>query len=359
MKFKKIHTSWVLTFVATYIIIALLGQYKHFFTFISKLFSILSPFLIGLLLAYMIAPIINFLERKLKTKRWISLLIVYGGILILTIGFFVWIIPLLVNSIVDLVQNIPVYASEVEKWINLKDMKIDQTVVDSIKDKIIAAIPKVSNLLVWSLNNILNTTISIANVIFNFIFAFIVSVYVLADKESLTEYVKKVCIVFFKEKNSEKLFRATKLIDDNVGTFIVAKSIDSFFVGVVSFIGLYLLGSKYSLLLGIFCGITNMIPYFGPFLGMVPVGIINIFYSTPITVASLVFLLIVQQIEGNIIEPRFVGGKLGLNPLLTLIAVSIGGGFFGIIGMILSVPVMGVIKIYFDEIINKNYNFKK
>lgn len=359
MKFKKIHLSWVFTFVLTYIIIALLGEYKQFFGILKKLWVILSPFFIGLILAYMLAPIVNFLERKFKMKRWMSLLIVYGGIILLTVGFFIWIIPLLVNSIVDLVGNIPVYAEEVEKWISLKDMRIDPAIVDTVKDKLVTFIPKVSNILVWSLNNLLNTTISIANLIFNIIFAFIISVYMLADKENFTLYVKKVCIVFFKEKHSERIFRVVRLMDENVGTFIVAKSIDSFFVGVVSYVGLLLLGSKYALLLGIFCGITNMIPYFGPFLGMIPVAVINIFYSTPVTIACLVFLLIVQQIEGNIIEPKFVGGKLGLNALLTLIAVAIGGGFFGIMGMILSVPIMGVIKIYFDALINRHYKKKE
>ena len=120
-------------------------------------------------------------------------------------------------------------------------------------------------------------------------------------------------------------------------------------------VGLSLMGAKYALLLGVIFGITNMIPFIGPIFGtLIAVGI-NFFYSPFVALMILVFLLIVQQVETLIIDPKVVGQKMGLNPFLTLLAVTIGGKFMGMIGMILGVPIMGVIKLYFTQFIDQEY----
>ncbi|PBH82267.1 AI-2E family transporter, partial [Clostridioides difficile] len=138
--------------------------------------------------------------------------------------------------------------------------------------------------------------------------------------------------------------------------YFTGKILDSFIVGVLSGIGLYFLKSEYALLFGTLMGVMNMVPYFGPVIGMAPVVIINLFSNPTIALTSLIYLIIIQQVEVTFIEPKIVGGQLGLSPFFTILAVTVGGGFFGIPGMILSAPVMGVIKIYFCEFVNRRHD---
>lgn len=354
----KNYIGLIISLVITYILICFVNNYSYFWDILSKIISLLTPFIIGAIIAYLLAPLVDWMEKKLKMKRWMTVVIIYGVALVMTVGFVIMILPSITNSIIDIINQIPQYTVEVESWIKSNFDSLIGPYMTQIQDTLLTMIPKISELAKIILDNFLGATVSITTVVVNVVLGLIISVYITIDKEDIIKYSKKVTYIILKKERATLLIDVVKTFNSNVGTYIVAKSVDSFFVGLVSFIGLALIGSKYSLLLGIICGLTNMIPYFGPIIGMVPTVLINIFYSLKVAIISLVFLLVLQQIEGNIIEPKFVGGKLGLSPLLTLFAVTIGGGFFGIVGMILSVPVMGVIKIYVDKNIDK-YNYRQ
>lgn len=364
LKKVKVYAGLILTFVISYILICLVDNYSYLLGFVSKFMSLLTPFIIGAIIAYVLSPLVDWMEKKLKLKRWMTIFIIYGVTIFMSIGFIIMILPFITSSIIDIINQIPQYAADVEQWItnNFEALtnNFDTLIVSNmsqIQDALLAIIPKISTLAKLILDNFLGATVSITTIVVNIALGLIISIYMIIDKEEIISYIKKVVFIVFKKDRATLIVDVVKTFNSNIGTYIVAKSIDSFFVGVVSFIGLAVIGSKYSLLFGIICGFTNMIPYFGPIIGMVPVILINIFYSPAIAIGSWIFLLLLQQIEGNIIEPKFVGGKLGLSPLLTLLAVSIGGGFFGILGMILSVPVMGVIKIYIEKNIEK-YSYR-
>lgn len=358
MKNIKFYAGLIITFLISYILIQFVDNYSYFWGIISKLLSLLTPFFIGMILAYILSPLVDFMERKLKCKRWLTILIIYGIAISSTVIFIIMIVPTITNSVIEIINQIPQYSQEVEAWVLGIASGIEGTSLAKIQEGLISIIPQLSSFAKFLLDYILSTTVSLTTLIVNVVLGLIISVYIIIDKENILSYLKKVTNIILKSERANLVIDVCKTFNSNVGTYIVAKSIDSFFVGLVSFIGLSLIGSKYALLLGIICGITNMIPYFGPIIGMVPTVLINIFYSPSVAIGSLVFLVILQQIEGNIIEPKFVGGKLGLSPILTLLAVTIGGGFFGIIGMILSVPIMGVIKIYLDKVIEK-YKYRE
>lgn len=358
MKNIKVYFGLIVTLVISYILICFVDNYSYFWGIISKIMSLLTPFIIGAIIAYMLAPLVDWMEKKLKLKRWMTIFIIYGIAVVMTVGFVIMVLPAITNSIIDIINQIPQYSVEVESWINNNFDSLIGPYMTQIQDALLAFIPKIGEIAKIVLDNLLTATFSITTVVVNVVLGLIISVYIIIDKEGILQYIKKVTYIALKKEKAELLINVVKTFNSNIGTYIVAKSIDSFFVGVVSFIGIGLIGSKYALLLGIICGITNMIPYFGPIIGMVPVVLINIFYNIKVAIVCLIFLLVLQQIEGNIIEPKFVGGKLGLSPILTLFAVTIGGGFFGIMGMILSVPVMGVIKIYIDKSIEK-YNYRQ
>ena len=175
--------------------------------------------------------------------------------------------------------------------------------------------------------------------------------YKLLEKENFISFSKKSIYIIFGKKFAIFILNVFSILNTNIGKYFSGKILDSAIVGLLSAVGLYFIGSKYSLLFGVLVGFMNLIPYFGPVIGMTPVVIINLFYNPQIALFSLIYLLLVQQIEIAFIEPKIVGGQLGLSPFLTILAVTIGGGFFGIPGMILSVPIMGVLKIYIVEFV--------
>ncbi|MEG0133182.1 MAG: AI-2E family transporter [Clostridium sp.] len=358
MKNIKFYLGLIITIIVSYVLIQFVDSYSYFWGIITKFLSLLTPFFIGMILAYILSPLVEFMEKKLKLKRWLTILIIYGVTLTITVVFLIMVVPSITNSIIEIINQIPQYSSEVESWIVDIVGKVDRASMAKVEESLLLIVPKFGELINVLLSYILNGMVTMTTLVVNLILGLIISVYIIIDKENILYYIKKVTYILLKKEKARLVVEVIKTFNSNIGTYIVAKSIDSFFVGLVSFIGLSLIGSKYALLLGILCGITNMIPYFGPIIGMVPTVIINMFYSPSVAIGCLVFLVILQQIEGNIIEPKFVGGKLGLSPILTLLAVTIGGGFFGIIGMVLSVPVMGVIKIYLDKIIEK-YKYRE
>ncbi|WP_052356810.1 AI-2E family transporter [Faecalimicrobium dakarense] len=354
MKSSKLHLNIIITVVISYILIKLIDSYQYFFSVINLLLSLLTPFVIAFILAYIFNPIISFLEDKLKLKRILSLCITYGLIFILLVSFVLFTAPTIISSLADIVSQFPLYASKTQDFVielgnSLKN--VDPSTLKDYGDKIMAAMPEISNLLIGYIGQIFNTTFSVTKFIVQFILAFIICFYILLEKESFLSFSKKVLYVSLGKKYGDFLLDVGRTLNSNIGKYFTGKILDSFIVGLLSMVGLYFLKSKYALLFGTLMFFFNLIPYFGPVLGMAPVVIINLFYNPSVALFSLAYLVLVQQIEVAVIEPKIVGGQLGLSPFLTILAVTVGGGFFGIPGMILSVPIIGVIKIYLVEFI--------
>lgn len=357
MKDRKFYLNLVFTIVASYLVIKLIDNYRFFFNLTDIFLSILTPFIIGFILAYIFNPIVSFIEKNFKIKRLFSLFLTYGVILFI-IGSFLFITgPILVDSIVDLINQLPTYASQTQEFLNglASNLKnVDPDILKKLGNEIMLAIPEISNILLGSIKQVFSTTFSVSKFIVQFVLAFIICFYILLDKENFMSFGRKVTIIVLGKKYAYRLINLCSTLNINIGKYFTGKILDSAIVGLISAIGLYFIGSKYVLLFGILMTFTNMIPYFGPIIGMTPVVIINLFYSPSISLFSLIYLILVQQVEVIFIEPKIVGGQLGLSPFLTLLAVSIGGGFFGIPGMILSAPIMGVIKIYVSRYVELN-----
>ena len=355
MKEKKFYLNIVLTVVVSYILIKFIDNYQYFFNVINLLLSLLTPFVIAFILAYIFNPIVVFLEKKLRFKRIQSLLFTYGILLVSSIVFTA---PVIINSIIDIVNQIPIYIDKTQVFlIDLgKSLKnVDPNTLKDIGDNIMAALPKLSTLFAGYLGQIFNTTFSVGKFIVQFVLAFIICFYILLEKEDFLLFTKKTIYVMFGKKYGDFTLEVCSTLNSNIGKYFSGKILDSFIVGVLSGIGLYFIKSQYALLFGILIGFMNLIPYFGPVIGMTPVVLINLFYDPTIAILSLIYLLLVQQIEVAVIEPKIVGGQLGLSPFLTILAVTVGGGFFGIPGMILSVPAIGVIKMYIVKFVEYKY----
>ena len=359
LKDKKIHFNIVFTVLVSYILIKFIDSYQYFFDTLGLLLSLLTPFIIAMILAYALNPVIKLLETKFRFKRGQSLLLTYGVLIISLVSALVYTVPILADSITDLISNIPRFVEQTQdfliylgsqlKSINPEDLK-------NIGDKIMQALPNISSFFAGYLGDVFNTTFSIGKFIVQVVLAFVICFYILLEKESFSDFLKKATFVLFGKRYATFTLDVVSILNQSIGKYFSGKILDSAIVGLLSAIGLFFVGSQYALLFGILMGVMNMIPYFGPVIGMTPVVIINLFYDPSIALFSLAFLLLVQQIEVAIIEPKIVGEQLGLSAFLTILAVTIGGGFFGIPGMILSVPIMAVIKIYVDKYIEFKYN---
>lgn len=349
MNDRKIYLRIIGTVLVSYILIKFIDNYKYFFEVFNLLLSLLTPFVIAFILAYVLNPIVKFFEDKLKLTRLPSLFLTYGIFIFLILTFIVFTAPALVNSLADIVNQLPIYAQKTQEFListgeSLKN--IDPQVLKETGDKIMSVIPTLSTLLVGSLGQIFNTTFSVGKFIVQLGLSVVICFYILKDKESFLSFSKKLVYIAFRKKYGDFTIEICSTLNSNIGKYFSGKILDSFIVGLLSAVGLFFIKSEYALLFGTLMGFMNMIPYFGPVIGMAPVVIINLFYSPSIALISLIYLMIVQQIEVAVIEPKIVGDQLDLSPFLTILAVTVGGGFFGIPGMILSVPIMGVIKIY-------------
>lgn len=272
-KNKKIrYFDLVIAIVIAFISIKVIDNYKVLFAALGKLMSIISPFIFALIIAYILNPIMSFFERKFKLRRGLSILITYILIIVAITLFIVDLLPKITSNILDMVKNIPQFTVIAQEWFNnLLDNEGIKNVLNSTGNLNIRpdfVVSKLSNIISTILDTILSKTLSITNSFIKWVFGFIISIYVLADKEKFIETTKKFIYIIMKEKKADKFLNFFRNIDYMIGLYIGTKAIDSSIIATIAFVGLSIIKSPYTLLIAIIVGITNMIPYFGPFVGM-------------------------------------------------------------------------------------------
>ena len=324
------------------------------------IFTLLSPIIWAFSIAYLLNPIMNFLQRKCKLNRNISIFIIY----LFVIGFITVLItvvsPRIINSINNLVQDAPNYVKAFQKWINTYVMKskLLQLGAPYIKENINAIVDKSVVFLNLTSASLFTKALHITSNLISAVLGLVISIYMLKDKESFIKGSKRLLYSLFENKKAEFLIDLGKSANKMFSQFIIGKIIDSLIVGIICFIGLFLFKVKYAGLISIILGITNMIPYFGPILGMIPAFLITSFYSPIKAIWVLVFLIILKEFDGLYLGPKILGDKVGLSPFWIIIAIIIGGESFGIAGMFMAVPIMGLIKIQLDRFITTRLDKK-
>lgn len=353
----------IIAIVIAYLSIKVIDNYKIIFIGLGKLLSIVSPFIYALIIAYILNPIMTFFEKRFKLKRGISILITYVLIIVIITIFSIYLLPKITSNILDMLKNIPQFAVILQNWFNnLFSNEAIQNILNStgslnVKPDFIVG--KLSNIVATILNGLLDRTLSFTNSFVKWIFGFIISIYVLSDKEKFIEVIKETIYIVLKEKNGDRFIGFFKNIHYMIGLYIGTKAIDSLIIAIIAFIGLSIIKSPYLIIIALVVGVTNMIPYFGPFLGMVVGFIINLFFSPIKAFVVLIFLFLLQQFDGWYLDPKLIGDKVGLSPFLIIFAVTLGGGIYGPIGMLLGVPTMAVVKIYIDKFLTKYHNSKE
>lgn len=328
--------------------------------------SILNPFFWAFGIAYILNPLMVHIERRFKLKRALSILIVYMvviGLITLTVTI---VSPTIASNIGELVDNMPDYARQTEAWFNTNIGKLNLVnntdVIRWINNFLTTSLDKLTELLNTGVNAALTKAISFTSSFLKMIFGFIISIYILKDKEIFKKNIKRFLYATFDEESVKTFLIFGDEVNRLFSQYIIGKFIDSLIIGLLCAIGLTILEMPYALLISFIVGLTNMIPYFGPFIGMIPAVIITLFSNPSKAIWVLIFILILQQFDGWFLGPKILGDKVGLSPFWIILAITIGGGTFGVLGMFLGVPIMAIIKTSLQRFISKklkNKNIKE
>ena len=211
------------------------------------------------------------------------------------------------------------------------------------------------------IKKILSSTINIASVLLNVVLGIVISVYILFDKEIIAKRSKKIVYALLSKKLANNLIQFCKEANYTFEKFFVGKIIDSTIIGIIFFVGAKLLKAPFAMLLSIIIGVTNMIPFFGPFIGAIPVIFITLMFdiTNPLkAVWMAIFILILQQFDGNILGPKILGDSIGIKPVGIIFSIIVGGAIFGPAGMFFGVPIFAVIFSVFNRFIDKKYSTK-
>ena len=334
----------------------LIDNYSYFFKVVDKGISILTPFIYALICAYVLNPIVNGIEKKFHINRGISILITYIMLIAVIFIILFFTIPSLVNSIINITAEIPMYITKSQEWINeaIKNERIHELIsqaglLNNIKD--LAA--QIGNISMDILQGSAKYLVSMTSNVVNVVLGFLISIYVLADKDKLLKIVRTITFMVLREKNGERVINFVRIYNKMIGTYVGIKAIDSAIIGTISLIGLLILRVPYAPLLAVVVGITNMIPYFGPLVGIIVSGTVTIFSSLILSIIVMIMLLCLQQFDAWYLEPKLVGKKVGVSPLAIIFGVTLGGGILGPIGMILGSPTMATVRIYYHKIFAK------
>ena len=333
--------------------------------FFKEICSILAPIILGAVIAYLLNPAVTVTEQYLlslckrfhcsaKVSSFIAMacsIALWLGLLIAGISFlFSMIVPEVYSSIVKLAGDLKIYVNTIYDFIN-KHLQNNPKILGYVETGLDTLINSVyswvnNDLLIQAQNIMSKLSIGISwvvSLVTNIVVSLIVSIYLLISKKRFLGQAKKLLYVFFKPEIANValyIFRQTNKI---FGGFISGKIIDSLIIGILCFIGVTILKMPYPLLISVFIGLTNIIPFFGPFIGAIPSAFLILLIDPGKCLIFILFIFLLQQLDGNIIGPAILGDSTGVSPFWIVFSILLGGGLFGFTGMLLGVPTFAVI----------------
>lgn len=342
------------------------AKYKGFSKTIKGTFM---PILWGFIIAYLLNPIMKRLEhyvfmplakklyqkkdKEIKQKKFAragSVILTMALFLFVLVGGLCVVIPQIYESIAKIIRDVPEYYAEVETWVTefmAEDNNFSVYILDGLDNLYLQLMDYVNTVILPNADKIVKgiTTgvIGVIKVLLNIVLAVIISIYVLCEKESLIAYAKKLTYSYLSKKNAHNLIAGTRHVNKVFGGFINGKIVDSFIIGALCYIFMVIANFEYAVLISIIVGVTNIIPYFGPFIGAIPSVFLLLVTEPRQGLIFAVFILVLQQLDGNVIGPLILGESLNLSSMWILLAILIGGGLFGVPGMILGAPTMACI----------------
>lgn len=340
----------------------LIFRFKEFGGVIGKIMAILKPMIYGAAIAYLLKPVCNTYERKLnehlpiKMKKMSKALAITGSMLTMCIIVYlllIIIIPQVVNSVTSLINTLPDKLNYAASWLE-ETLKEDTVVANYITENYImlkdTAIEWISNELIPNMQNIQNILAGVGihiwnSVMFlkNLLIGLIIAVYLLASRKKFAVQGKMVLYSIVKTKWADKILTELKYADNTFVGFINGKILDSAIIGVICYVCCLIFKFPNAMLVSVIVGVTNIIPFFGPFIGAIPSALL-IFIESPLkSLWFLIFIVVLQQVDGNIIGPKILGNSTGLSSFWVLFSILVFGGLWGFVGMVIGVPLFAVI----------------
>ncbi len=333
-----------------------------------RVISVIMPFIMGVIVAYLFYRPITFLERILnknkaleKISRPVSIFAVYIIAILLIILLINCVMPPIKESIQELVNNYPNYIEDAKNYVAnadensiLKKVNVEE-IINKVQSFDIGTYLSTDRILGY-----INTVIGVFGAVFNIFVTIVISIYILLQRKEIKEFLKKLGKSLFDEPAYTRLSKYFTTSNKILLDFIYCQIIDAIIIGILVSVALSIIGVKYSILLGFFIGLFNIIPYFGAIIAIAVAVLITVFTGgIQQALIMAVTVIILQQIDANIINPRILGDGLKISPILVIFAVTVGGEFFGVIGMFLSVPVIAILKLLIVDFIEIREKKKK
>ena len=360
----------------------IVGNYESFSEGVGTIKTIISPFIYGFVMAYLLSPIYNatvrglykLLGKYVKNKqrlfsfcKLVASVVAVVCLIGAVAGLIALIVPQVIESLTGILKSLPQRLTQLSALFNDITSKMDNKRLAMKMSEIYAQVqtnlielaqtkllPGMGTLVGQVSTQVLLTLKTMMNVMIGVM----ACVYMLNSKERFQGQFKKVILATLPKEKAEAVFDFAKFTNRTFGGFINGKIIDSIIIGIICFILMEIFGFPYPILISAIIGITNVIPFFGPFIGAIPAAIIILLVSPIHALYFLILIFVLQQVDGNIIGPTILGNTTGIASFWVLFSIVIGGGLFGFIGMVLGVPVFAIIYYYFSRNINKRLEAK-
>ena len=383
----KLKTYFMKGFTYFLVIVACIVCYFAFLRiddiakFLKEVATILQPIIMGLVFAYLLNPMVKMIERnlipvldeKIKNEKKVRSLARNIGVftsILITLAVVVlllnMVLPELYESIRDMIISLPGQMNDAMEYLEahaIKDSAISGTLNTVLENAAASLETWLRTDLISQVNQMMSSltsgVISFFETLFNIVIGLIVSVYVLTSKEKFIGQCKKATYGLFQKDRANLILQVTRKSNEIFGGFVIGKIIDSIIIGIICFVVLSLLKMPYTLLVSVVVGVTNVIPFFGPFIGAIP-SIILILLAEPIKgLYFMIFILLLQQFDGNILGPKILGNSTGLSAFWVVFSILLGGGMFGFVGMVMGVPTFAVFYYLVEMFLNQKLQKKK
>ena len=360
-------------FLSTYIILLIFFfiNIKDIMNFLYKFLGILKPFIWGIAIAFILNIPVKLIEKNLGNskffkgmKRSFSITLTFLFFILAITLFILFVIPQLLSSISTLMNSIPEYLSQFEKFLevnainNSQSQVMMQNIINELLNMWKEILKVTSQIVVTSLGYLLDFTLGITYGVINFFLSLILAIYMLASKEILISQLKLIIYAFVSKNKADRIIELGKMCNEMFSKFILGQCTEALVIGVLCFIGMIILKMPYALLISVVIGVTALIPVFGAFLGTIPSAFIMLIIDPIKALWFIIFIIVLQQLEGNLIYPRVVGSSIGLSALWVMFAMIVGGSLFGIIGMLIGIPIFGVVFKILKRVANRKINEK-
>ena len=329
---------------------------------IDQFLEILTPFLYGAAIAYVLRPVCNFWEKKLKAlfektgKKRDKLAGALAIVISIALGL----------GTITVIKVIPTSIDQFSSWVlqYVGDNELLKNYVEQLSGGMSNTVSNwIRTTLLPGLQTILdgfsNSVVNLLTICYNFFIGIIVSIYLLASRRTFSRQWKMMLYSVCGRKLSAMIQKELEYADHVFGGFMTGKLVDSLIIGILCFVGALILRLPYAVLVSVIVGVTNVIPFFGPYIGAIPSALLILMVSPGKAMVFLIFVIILQQVDGNIIGPRIIGNVTGLSGFWVLFAIMVFGGLFGIVGMLIGVPVFAVLYNLIRKLVHKGVQFRK